>query len=116
MGDCGVTGYQDSYSVRSTRDMPWTMFEAMLTTNSMWPGSEAHIGGVEPEYVDAYNGHEELNNKVHRILGWLDLPGPSDVEESESPNAMRPQLIAAYVPNVDSDGHLYGPNSTYIRR
>lgn len=27
----------------------------------------------------------------------------------------RPQLIAAYVPNVDFDGHLYGPNSTSIR-
>jgi len=28
---------------------------------------------------------------------------------------MRPQLIAAYVPNVDADGHQYGPNSTEIR-
>src|SRR5690606_26948440 len=28
---------------------------------------------------------------------------------------MRPQLVAMYVPNVDSDGHKYGPNSTEIR-
>ncbi|PPJ49563.1 hypothetical protein CBER1_01919 [Cercospora berteroae] len=79
----------------------------------MWPGSEAHIGAVEPAYVDKFNMHEELGNKVNRILGWLDLPGPSDTGASnETP---RPQLIAAYVPNVDSDGHKYGPNSTYIR-
>lgn len=89
------------------------MFDLSLTPDSMWPGSEAHIGGVEPEYVDTYNGDEALHNKVNRILGWLDLPGPSAVETRE--NATRPQFIAAYVPNVDADGHRYGPNSTYIR-
>ncbi|KAF2210838.1 hypothetical protein CERZMDRAFT_27574, partial [Cercospora zeae-maydis SCOH1-5] len=79
----------------------------------MWPGSEAHIGRVEPAYVDRFDGREELSNKVHRILGWLDLPGPADPGASnETP---RPQLIAVYVPNVDSDGHKYGPNSTHVR-
>ncbi|KAL7930473.1 alkaline-phosphatase-like protein [Trichoderma chlorosporum] len=79
----------------------------------MWPGSEAHILHQEPAFVDKYNGKEELDNKVSRILGWLDLPG----KESGSVDAqgLRPQLIAAYVPNVDSDGHKYGPNSTEIR-
>ncbi|KAF2769531.1 Phosphodiest-domain-containing protein [Teratosphaeria nubilosa] len=75
----------------------------------MWPGSEAHIGGIEPAYVDKFNMDEPLHNKVHRILGWLDQPGLID---ESTPT---PQLIAAYVPNVDSDGHKYGPNSTYIR-
>ncbi|KAK3044099.1 hypothetical protein LTS18_002185, partial [Coniosporium uncinatum] len=79
----------------------------------MWPGSEAHIAEVEPAHMDKYNGTELLDLKVDRILGWLDLPGP------EEPHAMvdqpRPQLVAAYVPNVDHDGHLYGPNSTEIR-
>ncbi|EMC93510.1 hypothetical protein BAUCODRAFT_113907 [Baudoinia panamericana UAMH 10762] len=74
----------------------------------MWPGSEVEgkggEGWVKAEYVDQYNGKEALGNKVGRILGWLDL----GMDE-------RPQLIAAYVPNVDADGHLYGPNSTYIR-
>ncbi|UKZ82383.1 hypothetical protein TrVFT333_010171 [Trichoderma virens FT-333] len=79
----------------------------------MWPGSEAHILHAEPTFVDKYNGKEDLDNKVSRILGWLDLPG----KESGSVEAkgLRPQLIAAYVPNVDSDGHKYGPNSTEIR-
>lgn len=78
----------------------------------MWPGSEAHIG-IEPTFVDKYKGHELLANKVDRILGLLDLPGPFD--KGASSNAPRPQLIAAYVPDVDRDGHLYGPNSTEIR-
>ncbi|KAK4545645.1 hypothetical protein LTR36_002598 [Oleoguttula mirabilis] len=87
--------------------------QGVRTAIHMWPGSEAHIGSLEPAYVDVFNADEELDNKVDRILGWLDLPGPEDV--SAKPASPRPQLIAAYVPNVDSDGHLYGPNSTYIR-
>lgn len=79
----------------------------------MWPGSEAHIDGVEPTYVDKYNGDELLENKVDRILGLLDLPGSQDIGAME--DQPRPQLIAAYVPNVDHYGHLYGPNSTEIR-
>ncbi|PYI28720.1 nucleotide pyrophosphatase family protein [Aspergillus indologenus CBS 114.80] len=76
----------------------------------MWPGSEAHIGGVEPSFLDRYNGTEALSRKVDRILGLLDLPGVEDQTQ-----ASRPQFIAAYVPNVDADGHLYGPNSTETR-
>ncbi|CAK7270810.1 hypothetical protein SEPCBS57363_004294 [Sporothrix epigloea] len=89
------------------------------TAIHMWPGSEAHIMGVEPSYVDKYNGNEKLSKKVARILEFLDQPGlesatPDDVNGSRIPN-LRPQLIAAYVPNVDADGHRYGPNSTEIR-
>jgi len=79
----------------------------------MWPGSEAHIGGLEPAFIDNYNGKERLPNKVTRILEWLDRPGLEN--KLAEVVDMRPQLIAAYVPNVDSDGHKYGPNSTEIR-
>jgi len=79
----------------------------------MWPGSEAHIGEIEPTYVDVYNGSEVLSAKVDRVLGLLDLAGPKDVAYLAS--RPRPQLIAAYVPDVDADGHRYGPNSTEIR-
>ena len=78
----------------------------------MWPGSEAHIGDKEPTYVDVYNGDEKLENKVARILSWLDLPGRKDA--NGIPETPRPQFIAAYVPDVDADGHRYGPNSTEI--
>ena len=83
------------------------------TAIHMWPGSEAHIMEVEPTFLDRYNGNEPLPNKVTRVLELLDKPG-QDSERAEF-NDMRPQLIAAYVPNVDTDGHKYGPNSTEIR-
>ncbi|KAF2869366.1 alkaline-phosphatase-like protein [Massariosphaeria phaeospora] len=80
----------------------------------MWPGSEAHIGDIQPAYVDRFNGSEVLPLKVNRILELIDLPGPVDAfANADQP---RPQLIAAYVPNVDGDGHKYGPNSTEIRQ
>ncbi|KAJ9314305.1 hypothetical protein DTO271D3_5534 [Paecilomyces variotii] len=78
----------------------------------MWPGSEAHIHDIDPTFYDVYNGSETLPRKVDRVLEYLDLPG----EEVESYDGdKRPQFIAAYVPDVDADGHRYGPNSTEIR-
>jgi predicted AlkP superfamily pyrophosphatase or phosphodiesterase len=87
--------------------------QGIRTATHMWPGSEAHILGVEPAFIDAYNGKESLFNKANRILELLDKPGQENKLAAVAD--MRPQLIAAYVPNVDSDGHLYGPNSTEIR-
>ena len=78
--------------------------QGLKTAIHMWPGSEAHILQVEPTYMDKYNGKEKLTNKVNSILGFLDMADED-----------RPQVIAAYVPNVDSDGHRFGPNSTEIR-
>lgn len=79
----------------------------------MWPGSEAHILDVEPSFLDRFNGKEELDNKVARVMELLDKPGRED--QTAAVEDMRPQVIAAYVPNVDSHGHKYGPNSTEIR-
>jgi predicted AlkP superfamily pyrophosphatase or phosphodiesterase len=86
--------------------------KGMKTAIHMWPGSEAHIGGVDPSILDKFNGSEALPRKVNRILEYLDLPG---VEDESHIVSERPQFIAAYVPNVDADGHKYGPNSTEIR-
>lgn len=82
----------------------------------MWPGSEAHIANMEVSHIDKYNGKETLENKVRKVMGYLDLPsqeneGYSTLQKSQA----RPRLIAAYVPVVDSDGHKFGPNSTEIR-
>ncbi|KAL2158390.1 hypothetical protein VTH06DRAFT_4438 [Thermothelomyces fergusii] len=78
--------------------------QGLKTAVHMWPGSEANIHNVHPTYLDKYNGKELLPRKADRILQFLDMP-----------DADRPQIIAAYVPNVDADGHKYGPNSTEIR-
>lgn len=82
------------------------------TAIHMWPGSEAHILGIEPSFLDKYDGQEKLSGKVSRILELLDKPGMED--DKARAEDMRPQLIAAYVPNVDAVGHKYGPNSTEI--
>jgi predicted AlkP superfamily pyrophosphatase or phosphodiesterase len=87
--------------------------QGLRTAVHMWPGSEAHIMGLEPSFLDRYNGKEKLPSKVARILEFLDKPGMEDPDADVKD--MRPQVIAAYVPNVDADGHLYGPNSTEIR-
>ncbi|RMZ79988.1 hypothetical protein DV738_g2974, partial [Chaetothyriales sp. CBS 135597] len=88
-----------------TAEPVWATAEkqGVRTAIHMWPGSEAHISHVEPTYLDKFNASEVMPRKVDRLLHWLDL-------EEE-----RPQLLLAYVPDVDSDGHLYGPNSTEIR-
>ncbi|KAK8061413.1 type I phosphodiesterase/nucleotide pyrophosphatase [Apiospora phragmitis] len=87
--------------------------QGIRTAVHMWPGSEAHIMDMEPSFLDPYKGKEKLPKKVDRLLELLDMPGMENpgVDISD----MRPQLIAAYVPNVDADGHRYGPNSTEIR-
>lgn len=88
--------------------------QGVRTAVHMWPGSEAHIPPVDPTYLDKFNDNEALAKKVERVLELLDLPGDLDASVDLSTDR-RPQLIAAYVPNVDSDGHKYGPNSTEIR-
>jgi predicted AlkP superfamily pyrophosphatase or phosphodiesterase len=88
--------------------------QGVRTAIHMWPGSEAHIPDTEPTYLDKFNETEDLSRKVDRVLGWLDLPGDND-KAPPAASERRPQLIAAYVPNVDAMGHLAGPNSTEIR-
>ena len=80
----------------------------------MWPGSEA---GVLPDAatVDKFNGGEALPRKVDRVLSFLDRPSEQD-RPNVAPSDARPEFIAMYVPNVDADGHKYGPNSTEIRK
>lgn len=87
--------------------------QGVRTAVHMWPGSEAHVLGKDPSFLDKYNGKEKLPKKVDRILEFLDKPGVENPDAD--PTDIRPQIIAAYVPNVDADGHRFGPNSTEIR-
>ncbi|KAK4200604.1 putative ectonucleotide pyrophosphatase/phosphodiesterase [Triangularia verruculosa] len=78
--------------------------QGLKTAIHMWPGSEAHVLNTDPTYMDKYNGKEKLSKKVDRVLEFIDMPDDE-----------RPQVIAAYVPNVDAVGHTFGPNSTEIQ-
>jgi predicted AlkP superfamily pyrophosphatase or phosphodiesterase len=69
-----------------------------------WPGSEAPIGGRHPDYWlpldDAMPGDE----RVDRILDWLDRP-----------IADRPVFLSLYFSEVDTAGHRFGPASAETR-
>ncbi|KAI4089320.1 MAG: hypothetical protein LQ344_005452 [Seirophora lacunosa] len=86
--------------------------QGVRTAVHMWPGSEAGIGGIQPTFLDQFNGEEDLAKKTGRIFGLLDLPG--DYDSADGANDHRPQFIAAYVPVIDVHGHQYGPNSSEV--
>ncbi|POS82045.1 hypothetical protein EPUL_006724, partial [Erysiphe pulchra] len=85
--------------------------QGVKTAVHMWPGSEAHIMDIEPTYLDKFNYKTTIKEKTDRVLELLDKGASQDCSDQVS----RPQLIAAYVPHVDIDGHFYGPNTTEIR-
>lgn len=88
--------------------------QGVRTAIHMWPGSEANIPDVEPTYLDHYNKSELLGHKANRIFELLvQRPGPQEIEADPSlaDGPQRPQFIAAYIPEVDSIGHQYGPDS-----
>lgn len=82
------------------------------TAIHMWPGSEAAISDIQPSIVDGYKGKQPLDEKLRRLFDMLDMPGVEDKETAVE--KQRPQFIASYVPNVDSVGHKFGPNSTDV--
>jgi len=88
--------------------------QGVRTAIHMWPGSEANIPDVEPTYLDHYNKSELLGRKANRIFELLvQRPGPQEIEADPTlaNGPQRPQFIAAYIPEVDSIGHQYGPDS-----
>ena len=65
-----------------------------------WPGSEAAIAGQHPRYWLAYDARLSADQRVERVLAWLDLPV-----------AQRPRFITLYFDQVDHAGHDGGPHS-----
>lgn len=70
-----------------------------------WPGSEAEIGGVRPTHWFPYDARLPGEERVARVLAWLDLPPPQ-----------RPALATLYFSVVDSAGHAFGPESPEVGR
>jgi predicted AlkP superfamily pyrophosphatase or phosphodiesterase len=68
-----------------------------------WPGSEAEIGGVRPDEWYVYDVGVSANERVDRVLGWLDRS-----------TSRRPHLILTYFEDVDVTGHLHGPDSPQL--
>ena len=69
-----------------------------------WPGSEAPISGVRPTEWALYDASVPNDERVDRLLGWLDRPA-----------AERPALLLSYFSDVDDAGHRFGPDSRQLR-
>ncbi|ORX97843.1 Phosphodiest-domain-containing protein [Basidiobolus meristosporus CBS 931.73] len=71
----------------------------------MWPGCSTEIHSHRPTYVDEFDHTVEPPAKVDRILEWLDMPASE-----------RPTFIGAYVSDVDTAGHQFGPDSDEVNK
>jgi predicted AlkP superfamily pyrophosphatase or phosphodiesterase len=77
--------------------------QGLIAGTFFFPGSEAPVQGVRPQYWFTYD--ESLTNdfRVETVLMWLDKPA-----------AERPRMITLYFSDVDLAGHGYGPESAEV--
>ncbi len=68
-----------------------------------WPGSEAAIGGIRPDFWHPFDAGVSLPDRVDRVLGWLDLGGRDRID-----------FIGLYFEQVDTAGHNHGPDSPEV--
>ncbi|MTI31496.1 alkaline phosphatase family protein [Cytophagales bacterium RKSG123] len=80
----------------------WVLAEqqGVKAASYFWVGSEANIQGVFPSYYKHYDGSVSNSRRINQVIDWLKLP------EEE-----RPHFITLYFSDVDTAGHLYGPDS-----
>lgn len=102
----------ESYSMRNSKTVQdgswyggtplWVLAEQqqMLTASFYWVGSEANIKGVFPTYYYNYNEAIPIDRRIQIIINWLQLPPEK-----------RPHLITFYFPEVDHQGHSFGPDA-----
>jgi predicted AlkP superfamily pyrophosphatase or phosphodiesterase len=75
----------------------------LRTATMFWPGSEAPIHGMHPDYWKPFDASVTPTQRVDQILAWLDLP----------PHA-RPRFLTLYFDGVDHQAHERGPDSTEV--
>ncbi len=76
--------------------------QGMTTATMFWPGSDAEIKGIRPNYYYPYNGAVSPDDRIEQVLMWMKM------------GTSRPQLITLYFEQVDRVGHLHGPNSPAV--
>lgn len=74
------------------------------TASYFWVGTDALIQGVRPTYYHEYDSATSHQQRIDQILEWFALP------ETE-----RPHLVTLYFSDVDTAGHLFGPESEETR-
>jgi predicted AlkP superfamily pyrophosphatase or phosphodiesterase len=102
----GRFGIGDNPSVRDAR---WWGGEPIWVTAEKqheraapisWPGAEAPIGGMRPTWWEKFDATLTPSDRARRVLALLALPIDS-----------APRLVTQYFPNVDHQGHFFGPDS-----
>lgn len=78
--------------------------QGLKSAAMFWPGSEFLIGGRRGTYWTPYEDGMPHQERLNRILGWLQLP------EGE-----RPSFLTLYFSDVDNSGHRYGPEAEETR-
>jgi len=80
----------------------WVLAEQqkMLSASFYWVASEAAIQGIKPTYYYNYNTKISIDDRIKAVVEWLKLPADR-----------RPHLITFYFPEVDHEGHTYGPDA-----
>ena len=76
----------------------------LIAATMFWPGSEAPVGGMRPQFWREFDETVPGTDRVAQVLAWLDLP-----------LAQRPAFMTLYLNDVDTMGHLYGPDSPQVR-
>lgn len=77
--------------------------EGVPAATMFWTGSEVDYDGLHPTYRVAYDGSISFEQRVDRVLYWLDLP-----------EAERPRFITLYFSQPDHEGHIYGASSVQV--
>jgi predicted AlkP superfamily pyrophosphatase or phosphodiesterase len=80
----------------------WVLAEQqqMVTASFYWVGSESAIKGVRPSYYYRFSDSIDMDTRIKAVKDWLTLPEDK-----------RPHLITFYMPQVDHEEHMYGPES-----
>lgn len=74
------------------------------TAAMFWPGTEAEIAGVRPDFWNRWDSSFPYAERVERVLAWLDLPA-----------AERPHLITLYFQDPNDTSHRFGPLAAETR-
>lgn len=99
---------------QGTTDPKWWLGEPIWETVTrqglragtvFWPGADVSrpYWPCPSDYCNPYNFSMPFEERVDRVLAWLDLPPP-----------LRPSLITLYVEEPDESGHAEGPDSPAV--
>lgn len=74
--------------------------QGLVTASMFWVGSEAPIGGIQPDYWSSYDGSVPYGARIDSVVNWLSLPV-----------SKRPRFITLYFDEPDGVSHDFGPVS-----